>query len=83
MVRFEIEMLDEEASPSDEDLEVDGDEFAVFGFDEIADVGVGDFGAGFRIFPAVVAGGVVAVGLEPRGDFFDGGFGAIDDKVGK
>ena len=40
-----------------EDLEVDGDEFAVVGFDEVADVGVGDFGAGFGIFPAVVAGG--------------------------
>jgi hypothetical protein len=38
-----------------EDLEVDGDEFAVRGFDEVAGVGVGHVNAGDRVEPAVVA----------------------------
>ncbi len=56
-----------------EDLQVDGDEFAVLGFDEVAAVGVGDFGAGFRVFPVVVAGSLIAIGLEPCGDFIEVG----------
>jgi hypothetical protein len=63
-------------------LEIDGDEFAVRGFDEIADMGVGDLHAGLVVFPAVVAGGMVAVGFEPRRDFGGVRLGAIDERLG-
>ena len=45
-------------------------------------MGVGDFGAGFRMQPAIVAGGLVALIQEPFLDFPDGGFGAIDVGLG-
>ena len=65
-----------------EDLEVDGDEFAVGGFDEVAGVGVGDFDACDRVEPAVVAVGDVALVGEPIGYLFNRRFGAIDVGLG-
>ena len=65
-----------------QDLEVDGDEFAFGGFDEVAGVGVGDVNASDGMEPAVVAVGNVALGKEPIGDFLQGWFGAIDIGLG-
>jgi hypothetical protein len=48
--------LDVGSFPLLQDLEVDGDEFAVGGFDEVAGVGVGDFDACYGVQPAVMAG---------------------------
>ena len=65
-----------------EELEVDGDEFAVGGFDEVAGVGVGYFHACDRVEPAVVAFGFVALVGEPIGHLFNRRFGAIHVGLG-
>ena len=62
-------------------MEVDGDEFAVVGFDEFADVCIGNLDAGGSVFPTVVAGGVIAVRLEPCGDFFRRGNRAFNKRL--
>ncbi len=45
-------------------------------------MGVGDVHAGFRVEPAVVALGEVALGCEPIGDFLDCRLGAVDVGLG-
>ena len=65
-----------------DDLEVDGDEFAVGGFDEVAGVGVCYFHACDWVEPAVVAVRNITLVGEPFCDFFKGRLGAVDVGLG-
>lgn len=65
-----------------EDLEVDGDELAIGGFDEVSGVGVCDMHAGIGLEPAVMAVLLVALVVKPRGNFFQGGCGAVNVGLG-